>query len=192
VARSAINHYEERAFALRRSGYFVVFVDYLRRRHLTDCAGGRDISHAQVAADVLEAAQWIMGEARIASGKVFAIGWSYGGDGVLAAVKAMPAQPPLIGKVVLYYPDCRQATPWPSGGVSVMILMGGMDEVTPPTACEHALTGAPANGLSTVTYPNARHGFDVRGLPKRTKFGRLGFDRGAADAAWAVTLDFLR
>jgi len=142
VARNGINHYEERAIALRRSGYFVVFVDYLCRRHLTDCAGGRDISHAQVAADVLEAAQWIMGETRIASGKVITIGWSYGGGGVLAALKAMPAEPPLIGKVVLYYPDCRQATPWRSAGVSVLILMGGMDEVTPPTACERVLKGA--------------------------------------------------
>jgi len=192
VARNGINHYEERAIALLRAGYFVLFVDYLSRRHLTDCAGGRDVSHAQVAADVLEAVQWIKGEPRMASSQLLAIGWSYGGGSVLAALKAMPAEPPLIRKAVLYYPDCRQATPWPSAGVSVLILMGGMDEVTPPAACERALKGLPANSLSTVVYPNARHGFDMRGLPERSEFGRLGFDRGAAEAAWAVTLDFLR
>ena len=64
VARNGINHYEERASQLQAAGYFVVFVDYLSRRHLTDCAGGRDVSHAEVAADILEAAAWIKGQVR--------------------------------------------------------------------------------------------------------------------------------
>src|SRR5262249_58328381 len=47
VARNGINHYEERASELQAAGYFVVLVDYLSRRHLTDCAGGRNVSHAE-------------------------------------------------------------------------------------------------------------------------------------------------
>ena len=38
IARNGINHYEERASELQAAGYFVVFVDYLGRRHLADCA----------------------------------------------------------------------------------------------------------------------------------------------------------
>lgn len=64
VARNGINHYDERANELRAAGYFVVFVDYLSRRHLTDCAGGRDVSHGEVAADILEAAMGCIPDAK--------------------------------------------------------------------------------------------------------------------------------
>ncbi len=192
VTRNGINHYDERASELQAAGYFVVFVDYLSRRHLTDCAGGRDVSHAEVAADILEAAAWIKGQARVAADKIFVIGWSYGGGGVLAALKAMPAGPPLLAKAVTYYPDCRRAMPWVSTSVSVLMLLGGMDEVALPGLCDRAMKGAPPNSLRTVLYPNARHGFDMRSLPERAEFGRLGYNAEAAKASWTAVLDFLR
>ena len=192
VARNGINHYDERAGELQAAGYFVVFVDYLGRRHLTGCAGGRDVSHAEVAADILEAAAWIKGQARVASDKIFVIGWSYGGGGVLAALKAMPPGPPLFAKAVAYYPDCRRAMPWSSTSVSALMLMGAMDEVALPALCDRAMKGAPPNSLHTVLYPNARHGFDVRSLPERAEFGRLGYNAEAAKASWTAVLDFLR
>lgn len=52
AVRHSVNHYEERARELQAVGYFVVFVDYLSRRQLTDCGGGRYVTHAQVAADI--------------------------------------------------------------------------------------------------------------------------------------------
>ena len=192
VARNGINHYDERASQLRAAGYFVVFVDYLGRRHLTSCAGGRDVSHAEVAADILEAAAWIKGLALVASDKIYVIGWSYGGGGVLAALKAMPPGPPLLAKAVTYYPDCRRAIPWSSTSVSVLMLMGAMDEVALPALCDQAMKGAPPNSLHTVLYPNARHAFDVRSLPERAEFGRLGYNADAAKASWAAVLDFLQ
>jgi len=192
VARNGINHYEERASELQAAGYFVVFVDYLSRRHLTDCAGGRDVSHAEVAADILEAAAWIKGQVRVSSDKIFVIGWSYGSGGVIAALKVMPPGPPMLAKAVTYYPDCRRAVPWSSTSVSVLMLMGAMDEVTVPALCDRALQGAPQNSLHSVLYPNARHGFDMRGLPERAEFGRLGYNAEAARASWMAVLDFLR
>jgi len=107
IARNGINHYEERAIELQAAGYFVVFVDYLSRRNLTDCAGGRNISQAEVAADILEAARWIREQPQIATDKVFAIGWSYGGGGVLAALAAMSPGETILARAVAYYPDCR-------------------------------------------------------------------------------------
>ena len=112
IARDGINHYEERASDLQAAGYFVVFVDYLGRRHLTDCAGGRNVSHAEVAADILEAAQWIKNQPHVAADKIFAVGWSFGGGGVLAALTVMPLGQPLLARAVTYYPDCRGAMPW--------------------------------------------------------------------------------
>jgi dienelactone hydrolase len=192
VARNGINHYDERASELHTLGYFVVFVDYLGRRHLADCAGGRDVSHAEVAGDILEAATWIRGQARVASEKIFVIGWSYGGGGVLAALKGMPQEPPLLAKAVMYYPDCRRAMPWSSIRVSVLMLMGAMDEVALPALCDQAMKGAPPNSLHAVLYPNARHGFDMRSLPERAEFGRLGYNADAAKASWSTVLAFLQ
>jgi dienelactone hydrolase len=192
VARNGINHYDERASGLQAAGYFVVFVDYLGRRNLMDCAGGRNVSHVEVGADILEAAMWIKGQARVVSDKIFVIGWSYGGGGVLAALRAMPPGPPLVAKAVTYYPDCRGAMPWSSRTVSALMLMGAMDEVALPSLCDRAMKGTPLNSLRTILYPNARHGFDVRSLPERAEFGRLGYNAEAAKASWTAVLDFLR
>ena len=192
VARNGINHYDERALELQAAGYAVVFVDYLGRRQLTDCAGGRDVSRAQVGTDILEAAVWIKSQPHVASDKVFVIGWSYGGGGVLAALKAMPPGPPLLTKAVTYYPDCRQAMPWSSKSVSVLMLMGAIDEVAIPALCDRAIKGVPPNNLQTILYPNARHGFDMRSLPERSEFGRFGYNAEAAKASWTAVLDFLR
>src|SRR5262245_48384843 len=124
IARNGVNHYEERAIELQAAGYFVVFVDYLSRRNLTDCAGGRNVSQADVAADILEAARWIKDQPQVATDKIFAIGWSYGGGGILAALAAMPSVEPILGRAVAYYPDCRGTRPWSSAGVTTLMLMG--------------------------------------------------------------------
>ncbi len=192
VARNGINHYDERASELQAAGYFVVFVDYLTRRHLTNCAGGRDVSHAEVAADILEAAAWIKGQARVASDKIFVIGWSFGGGGVLAALSSMPSGPPVLAKAVMYYPDCRRALPWSSTSVSALMLMGAMDEVALPALCDRVIKGMHPDRSRAVLYPNARHGFDMRELPDRAEFGRLGYNAEAAKASWTAVLEFLR
>src|SRR6476660_136915 len=58
ATQHGFNVYEHRAGQLQSSGYVVVFVDYLTRRTLTNCSGGRDVSHAGIATDILEAAVW--------------------------------------------------------------------------------------------------------------------------------------
>jgi len=192
VARNGINHYEERARELQAAGYVVVFVDYLGPRQLTDCAGGRNVSQAEVAADILAAARWSKEQPYVAADKIFAIGWSYGGGGVLAALTAMPPGQPLLARAVTYYPDCRGAMPWSSTGVTTLMLMGARDEVAIPALCEPVIKGVSATTLRTVLYPNARHGFDMRSLPERSEFGRLGYNADAAKASWTAVLEFLR
>jgi dienelactone hydrolase len=192
VARNGFNLYEERAGELQAAGYIVVFVDYLGRRNLKGCAGGRDVSHAEVGKDILEAATWARGQAGIASDKIFVIGWSYGAGGVLAALTAMPPGSPLLARAVMYYPDCRRAMPWPSAGVSALMLMGAIDEVARPALCDPVIKGAPPSTLRTVLYPNARHAFDVRSLPERAEFGRIGYNADAAQSSWTTVREFLK
>jgi len=192
VANNGFNLFEDRASQLQAAGHVVVFVDYLARRNLKNCAGGRDVSHTEVAKDILEAALWVKAQPGVAADKTYVIGWSYGGGGVLAALSIMPPGPPVLTKAVLYYPDCRRAVPWTSPGVSVLLLMGSIDEVALPALCDAVIKKAPPNSLRAALYPNARHAFDVQSLPERTEFGRTGYNAEAARASWAAVLEFLR
>ena len=63
-----------------------------------------------------------------------ALGWSYGAGGVLAALKAMPTDPP-ITKAVMYYPVCRGAAPWTTNTTGLMLL-GAIDDIAYPALCD--------------------------------------------------------
>ena len=82
--------------------------------------------------------------------------------------------------------------PWSSAGVSALMLMGAIDEVARPALCDPVIKGAPSNSLRAVVYPNAHHAFDMRSLPERAEFGRIGYRAEAAQASWATVLEFLR
>jgi dienelactone hydrolase len=107
VAANGGNLYEERAAELQAVGYVVVFVDYIGRRMQMNCA---HVSLSEVAADILEAAAWTRGQFGVDASRISILGWSYGAGGVLAALKAMPTDPP-ITRAVMYYPVWRGAVP---------------------------------------------------------------------------------
>jgi dienelactone hydrolase len=189
AAVNGVNLYDERAGELQAAGNAVVFVDYLGR--FSNCG---HIPHAQVGEGILEAVTWTRAQAGIDPGRISVIGWSYGGGGVLAALRAMPSGPPMFAKAVMYYPDCRGEKPWSAADVFALMLMGAIDDVARPALCEAVVKGAPSNTLRSILYPNARHAFDVRSLPERAEypFGTIGYNGEAAKASWATVLDFLR
>jgi dienelactone hydrolase len=189
TASNGVNMYEERAVELQAGGYFVVFATYLDR--FGNCG---HVSHAQAGESILDAANWTRDQPGVDAGRISVIAWSYGGGGVLAALRSMNAGPPVLSKAVMYYPDCRGETPWTAPGVSVLMLMGAADDVARPVACDAVVKGAPANTLRMMLYPDALHAFDSRGLPERAEypFGTIGYNAAAAQASWATVLDFLR
>jgi dienelactone hydrolase len=189
VATNGVNIYEERAAELRAAGYFVVFVDYIARRMQTNCA---HVLQDEVSADILEAATWTRDQVGIDASKISVIGWSYGGGGVLAALKSVAVGSP-ITRAVMYYPVCRGAGPW-STDVTGLMLLGAIDDVASPALCNAVAKGMSTDKLRVITYPNARHGFDMRGLPERPDLppGSPGYNAEADKAAWLAVREFLK
>lgn len=187
AAANGINVYDERAAELQAAGYFVVYVDYIASRMQANCA---HVLQDEVAQDVLEAVRWTRSQAGVDASRISVIGWSYGAGGLLAALKSVPADAP-ISRAVVYYPVCRGAPPWPNA-VAGLMLLGAKDDIANPALCEPVSKDAPPDRLRVITYPNARHGFDMRGFPTDAPSGAPAKNADAAHSSWATVIEFLR
>jgi dienelactone hydrolase len=190
-AFGGIDTYDQRAAELQAAGYIVVYVDYLRNHGLSRCNGGA-IAHATVGQDILAAARWVRSQPGVNPNRVYAIGWSFGGGGLISALDAMPVGPKIIERAVMYYPDCRGARPW-AAGVRVLMLMGASDDVAPPSLCSAVIHAEPPEAVHVLTYPGAYHGFDAAGIRQPIQFegGTVGYNAAAAAASWGWVRSFL-
>ncbi len=188
AAHNGVNLYDERAAELQAAGYVVVFVDYIERRMQSNCA---HVSPSEVSTEILAAAMWTKRQSGIVANRISVIAWSYGARGVLATLEAMPPDTP-IAKVVMYYPVCRGASAWSTPAVG-LILLGAMDDIAYPVLCETVVKGMSPDKLRVITYPNARHGFDMPGLPDRSDHvaGTPAYNPDAAKASWSEVIVFL-
>jgi dienelactone hydrolase len=184
--------FEHRAEQLRAQGYVVIFVDYLGRRAMKSC--GPTVSHDAAAQDLVGATAWLKAQPGVDPARITAMGWSYGGRAVLAALASQPPAALGFSRAVVYYPDCRALRPWKST-LPLLMLLGGDDDMTPPQLCQDAVkqVTAPAS-VKVVVYPGALHGFDVAELPAKMRngFATMGYHPEAAAASTKEVEQFLR
>ena len=189
----ARNAYVRVAEKLRGQGYIVLFVDYLGRRGLQNCARG-PVTERDAAKDLATAVTWLRSQPWVDTARITAIGWSYGGGAVLVALGDYAQEQLGISGAVVYYPICRAVHPW-SVTTPVLILFAGDDEVAPSTACQAAVQKSATMGtVKTVTYHGALQAFDVAELPSETRgpTGLMGYNPQAAAAAWEEIQKFLK
>ena len=190
--------YTRRAEALKAQGFLVIFVDYLARRRLGRCfENGRYIVDTDdVAEDILASGAHLRSLSYVNVDQITAMGWSYGGGGVLAALgRIRPADAAPFQRAVAFYPVCRDIRPW-KAPVPVLMLLGALDDVAPADACQSLVKKVPAGTPVDVhIYPEARHAFDTPELPPVMKDAinrTLGYNEAAATAAWDETYKFLK
>lgn len=184
----APTHYVQMAERFKKQGHVVVFVDYLAAHGVGNACRG-EMSQQEVGQYVLAAASYVRTLPFVKASEIRVIGWSLGGGGVLASVTAVQeGQSPPFRAVAAYYPHCSGLQPWKIK-IPTIILLGALDDVTPPDICQGLLRNVPQGShLEVHLYPNARHGFDAAELPPvmawRGTDRTVGYNPRAAAAAW--------
>ena len=184
--------YERVAEKLRKQDYIVLFVDYVGRRGLQNCARAPMVTEGDAAKDLVTAVTWLRTQESVDKARISALGWSYGGGAVLVALADYTEAQLGLSSAIVYYPVCRAVRPW-KVATPVLMLHGGDDEVAPGRACQAAVSASPGV-VKTVTYHGALHAFDVSEIPEGTRGpgGAMGYNAQAAAAAWEEVERFLR
>ena len=183
--------YERTAEQYRAQGYVVVFADYLGRRGLATCASAK-IDRSIAGKDVVAAATWLKAQPFVDAARISALGWSFGGGAILAALGEHRPDQLGFSRAALYYPACKAVRPW-TGTTPVLMLLAGDDDVAPGDACEELVQRSAPSPVKVVLYSGAPHAFDVSELPPRMTypFGTIGHDPRAAAAAQQEIARFL-
>lgn len=187
----APKHYERVAEQFRGKGYVVIFADYIGRRGLTNCMG---VTHSEAAKDLVAAVAWLKSKPSIDPTRITALGWSYGGGAVLRALSEYTTEQLVFSRAIVYFPDCRNVSPWKTK-VPVLMLLAGEDNVNPNMACQEAAKkNAIPDAVKIVVYSGAQHAFDMSELPPKMNysFGTLGYHPQATMAAWEEIERFLQ
>ena len=191
----AAGHYAWMAERLRDDGNVVIHVDYVAARGIRRGCEGAPVGTIEIAQDVIAAAAWLRESGSVRSGAISALGESLGGGGILAALSLASAGAPApFDRAAVYFPVCVGIRPWRTP-TPILMLLGALDEVTPPGTCRDLISrlGHPES-VTVDVYPEAHHAFNNPARPvERLPDGRtIGYRPQAAAAAWAEVERFLR
>ena len=160
------------ARALNGAGIAVFVVDSFKPRGLDNITGAvkQLIYDAQSSniADALNALRLLSTHPRIDPNRIFHMGWSRGGNTVLAAAwpayqRMLPAGMRWAGSVAVY-PGCniRYRSETPVLPAPLLMLLAGRDEITPAAPCVAYAQDMAASGhpVTHKVYADAHHVFD--------------------------------
>ena len=177
---------------LNDAGIAVLFTEsFLPRGEKSICSqtpASRAITEEQRRLDVYGALAWLARQPGVGKGRLGVLGWSHGGQTVLASADRSRAVVAQAGvkptALVAFYPGCssidKSATFAPVA--PLLVMSGALDDWTPAAPCRRAMArlgardGLPA--VEYVEYAGSFHGFDsalpprVRGDVGGTKSGK--------------------
>ncbi|MBR0873918.1 dienelactone hydrolase family protein [Bradyrhizobium tropiciagri] len=167
--------YRDWAEQLLNTGHAVLLPDSYGSRELgPQCRISKEhqvqIRRERVA-DVSAARQWLVQQKWVAKSRISLVGWGNGAAALLWAVRPQMwsrSIEPDFRSAIAFYPDCRSSfgLGW-SARVPTLVLIGGRDDVSLPSACRQMVDGAHGRSALAriVVYPDAYHDFDRANLP---------------------------
>jgi dienelactone hydrolase len=186
-------HYARMAARLQDAGLGVVLIDYLTAEGVANTCRG-EISHERVGQYIAASLDFAKTLPRVDSSRLYVVGWSHGGAGVIAWLQALGDSASPAAGAVAVYPGCVSRGPWGSG-LPLLVLLGEADDITPPETCDEILARLPASARVEVRrYAQARHGFDFTEGPEVLSIGggmTVGRHPSAGAQAWKEILAFL-
>jgi dienelactone hydrolase len=182
-------------------GYATLSVDSFGPRGVKTC---RDGTPSNFSADSYRALRFLAQHPSIDPARIAAIGFSWGGLSVLAAVERgaiEQASPDKFRAAVAFYPPCAAL----KGDLTVptLILIGERDDLNSADECRNLVAGRDGLGISRqkdraipirlVVYPDAYHAFDAPSLktPMETSGHHFELNQAATDQAAVALHEFL-
>jgi dienelactone hydrolase len=196
---------------LHEAGAGVLFVDSFGPRGAGDlCAlqnAKRAIREPQRRLDVIGALQWLANQEGIDRQRLGVLGWSHGGQTVLAVASAtngdMQKASVQPAALVAFYPGCTAANKELGNTLSapLLVMSGALDNWTPAAPCRHMVERLQSAGQAAryVEYPDSYHAFDSASPVRErdnvggTRSGKamLGANAAARDASAQEMMQFL-
>ena len=175
-SEAVLPRYRDWAEQLLTTGHAVLLPDSYGSRELGPQCRIREhqvqIRRERVA-DINAARQWLVQQKWVARDRISLVGWGNGAAALLWAVRPQMwsrNSEPDFRSAIAFYPDCRSSfgLGW-SARVPTLVLIGGRDDVSSPSACHQMVDGARGRSALAriVVYPEAYHGFDRANLPLR-------------------------
>jgi dienelactone hydrolase len=185
-------HYPQIAAQLRDEGYAVFLLDYHTAEGVVSACRG-EVPPRTVAAYIHAAIGNIAANSRINAERIYLVGWSLGGAGLLNAVSEMEHKASPVKKAIAIYPGCRGVPPW-THDLPVYFFLGEADDITPAETCRSLAQELNAEHVAVFSYPDAHHGYDLHEAPPSISTGRgttVGYNSAAAEATWTKIREIL-
>lgn len=186
-------HYDRVQSRLVDLGFATLRVDYLAARNAILC--WPDVVPEDVAGDIFIATEYLRQQPFVKKGAINVLGWSFGGAGVLMALRhTRNREPAEVAAAIVYFPDCKDCKKWDSE-VPILALFGAIDNAVAFSDCKKLFTHLPKPHKVTIrVYDDAHHCFDNSDLREtiQAPAGTYGYNEAAAKSAWIEVVNFLR
>ncbi|MFB9264205.1 dienelactone hydrolase family protein [Bradyrhizobium erythrophlei] len=202
--------YRDWAEQLLTTGHAVLLPDSYGSRELGPQCRVRERqvqARRERVADITAARQWLVQQKWVARDRISLVGWGNGAGALLWAVRPQLSSRgagPDFRSAIAFYPDCRSSSGlgW-STRVPTLVLIGGRDDVSSPSACHQMVDGARGRSALAriVVYPDAYHDFDRANLPLHAigastdatlpERGHIGTDTNARHDAQKLVAEWL-
>lgn len=188
------NTYNTWASRLVSWGYVTLRVDSLGPRNKTSiCNNPFSILPFERGLDAYAGKSYMENQPYVDDKRIAVMGWSHGGWTTLYTVdnnrmNGIGTGP--FNASIAFYPYCE--LPLIHLNAPLLILIGEEDDWTPAFMCENMkLTPAATDKFILKVYPNAYHGFDLKGVDIEVEGHKIKYDPAATENAIVQVKNFL-